>query len=109
DHRLDQPPPDRPRRLRSASGFCRSRRAVADPPGRRGSRLMLASACDLDRIDLAPFAQCPLGGLRFEIVPSLKDLSSYYQGPEFPVAAFLAEHVSDLVEVTGQNFTCNIQ
>jgi hypothetical protein len=70
---------------------------------------MLASAGDFDRIDLAPFAQCPLGGLRFEIVPSLKNISSYYQSPEFPEAALLAEHVSDLIEVIRQKFARKIQ
>jgi hypothetical protein len=68
-----------------------------------------ASIGELDRIELAPFAQGAFRGFRFEIVPALEHISSDQQRSKFLVGATLAEDVSDLVEIIGQEFARKIQ
>src|SRR5713101_2814103 len=68
-----------------------------------------ASAGDFYRIELAPLAQRSFRGFRFEIVPGIKNVSSYQQRSKFFVGASLAEHVSNLIEVAWQEFACKVQ
>jgi hypothetical protein len=63
----------------------------------------------LYRIELAAFAQGSFCGFRFEIVPLLEHICSYYQGPEFLVGASFAEYISDLIEVVRQKFARKVQ
>jgi hypothetical protein len=69
----------------------------------------MVSAGDFYRIELAPFAQRTFRGFRFEIMPAIKRGSSYQQGSKFLVGAFLAEDVSDLIEVVWQKLACKVQ
>jgi hypothetical protein len=67
------------------------------------------STNDRYRIERAPVAQRSLCRFRFERVPAIKDISSYQQGPEFPVSALPAEDVPNLVEVARQPFARKVQ